>query len=94
MCGILATFVDLSHLNQPVMTTTLSLELPETLQTTEFELKMLVAGKLYEQGRLSGGQAAGMVGVSKREFILALGRFGFSVFGYSADELRAEVTGG
>lgn len=72
------------------MTKTLSLELPETLQTTEFELKMLLAGKLYEQGRLSGGQAAALVGVSKREFILALGRFGFSVFGYSAEELRAE----
>lgn len=76
------------------MTTTLSLELPETLQTSEFELKMLVAGKLYEQGRLSGGQAAALAGVSKREFILALSRFGFSVFGYSAEELRAEVSRG
>jgi len=76
------------------MTTTLNLVLPEALETSEFELKMLVAGKLYEQGRLSGGQAAAMVGVSKREFIEALSRFGFSVFGYTAEELRAEVARG
>ena len=39
------------------------------------ELKVLAAVKLYELGRLSSGRAAELAGMSRVEFLLALGRY-------------------
>jgi len=39
------------------------------------ELSMLAAVKLYELGRLSSGRAAELAGLSRVEFLLALGRY-------------------
>ena len=39
------------------------------------ELRMLAAVKLYELGRLSSGRAADLAGMSRVEFLLALGRY-------------------
>jgi len=39
------------------------------------ELRMLAAVKLYELGRLSSGRAAELAGMSRVEFLLALGRY-------------------
>lgn len=36
---------------------------------------MTLAAKLYEMGTLSGGQAAELVGVSKRTFLELLGKY-------------------
>ncbi|MGQ9585679.1 MAG: UPF0175 family protein [Anaerolineae bacterium] len=49
------------------------------------ELRMLAAVKLYELGRLSSGRAAELAGMSRMEFLLALGRY--KVFPFEA-ELR------
>ena len=49
------------------------------------ELRMLAAIKLYELGRLSSGRAAELAGMSRVEFLLALGRY--KVFPFEA-ELR------
>jgi predicted HTH domain antitoxin len=49
------------------------------------ELRMLAAVKLYELGRLSSGRAADLAGVTRVEFLLALGRY--RVFPFE-DELR------
>ncbi len=73
------------------MTATLEIELPDSVDLSEFEIKMTLAAKLYEDGTLSGGQAADLVGVSKRTFLESLGKYGVSIFGYSADELREEL---
>lgn len=67
------------------------IELPNLSETEEFEVKMLVAGGLYEKGRLSAGQAATVVGISKRAFLESLGKFGFSVFGYTEVELEQDL---
>ena len=47
--------------------------------------------KLYEQGKLSLGQAAELVGMTKRTFTELLGRYDVSVFNYPASELSRDV---
>jgi predicted HTH domain antitoxin len=39
------------------------------------EIRLLAAVKLYEMGRLSSGRAAELAGMSRVEFLLALGRY-------------------
>lgn len=71
--------------------TTLTLNLPQTVKVEERELVMILATKLYEQGKLSLGQAAELAGLSKRAFIETLGDYGVSVFNYSADNLDSDL---
>ena len=52
---------------------------------------MIVASKLYEDGRLSSGQAAEMVGLSKRAFIELLGQYGVSVLSQSIPDLHSDI---
>jgi predicted HTH domain antitoxin len=72
------------------MNETIELTLPKTVDVSDFELKMIIAAKLYELGRLSSGQAAEVAGLSKRAFIELLGKYNVSVFGYDADELAED----
>lgn len=65
---------------------TLSLQLPD--EVNEKELKMAVAAVLFEKGILSSGQAAALVGITKREFIETVGLYGISVFGETASDLN------
>ncbi|MBA3313431.1 MAG: UPF0175 family protein [Planctomycetota bacterium] len=53
------------------------------------ELQIAAAVKLYEQKRLSQGCAAKVAGLSRSEFIEALGRYFVSPFQYSAEEVLA-----
>jgi predicted HTH domain antitoxin len=73
------------------MTATLEIKIPDGVKLSDFDIKMTLAAKLYEDGTLSGGQAAEMAGVSKRTFIEILGKYGVSVFGYDADELQEDL---
>lgn len=50
---------------------------------------MIVAAKLFEMVELSSGQAAEMAGITKREFLETVGKYGVSIFQYDADELKA-----
>lgn len=70
---------------------TLTINLPEAVESEEFELKMLLAGQLYERGKVTLGQAADIVGISKVTFIEIMGRFGFSIFGDSIEELKRDI---
>jgi hypothetical protein len=38
------------------MTATVELKLPDSVQLTDFDIKMTLAAKLYEMGTLSGGR--------------------------------------
>lgn len=51
----------------------------------------MLASKLYEEKKLSLGQAAGLAGLSKRTFAKLLGSFNVSIFNYSEDELLEDV---
>lgn len=71
---------------------TLTLNIPEGVDINESELAMLVASELYEQGKLSLGQAAQVAGVSKRVFAELLGRYNVSIFNYPATEITRDAT--
>ncbi len=73
------------------MNGTIELTLPKSLDVSDFELKMIIASKLYELGKLSSGQAAEVAGLSKRAFIELLGKYNVSVFGYDEKELKADL---
>ncbi|MEO8209845.1 MAG: UPF0175 family protein [bacterium] len=70
---------------------TLTIKIPSSLQVSEFDLAMMLASKLYEDGKLSSGQAAEMVGISKRTFLELLGEYNVSVFGYTVEELKEDL---
>ena len=59
---------------------TITLNLPENLEIDLKEIYLIIAAKLYEKGKLSAGQAADLVGLSKRAFIELLGKYETSVF--------------
>lgn len=73
------------------MNGTIELTLPKTIDVSDFELKMIIATKLYELGRLSSGQAAEVAGLSKRAFIELLGKYNVSIFGYDENELAEDL---
>ena len=70
---------------------TLTLNVPDSFDIDDKEVAIILATKLYEQGRLSLGQAAVLVGLTKRNFIELLGRYNVSVFNYPASELSRDV---
>ena len=67
------------------------LNVPDNLKTQTFDLSMYLASKLYEDGLLSAGQAAEMVGVSKWTFIEMMGKYGVSVFSISPEALNKDI---
>ena len=69
----------------------LNIRLPQNLEISEFEIKMILASKLYELGKVSSGQAAEMLNLSKRSFLELLGKCGASVFGYTGEELEEDL---
>lgn len=56
------------------------------------ELRLAAAVKWYERGMVSQGRAAEIAGISRSEFIEALGRFGITPFQVDSEELIAEVS--
>ena len=66
--------------------TTVTVKIPKTLSLSEFEIRMILASRLYETGKITSGQAAEMVGLSKRAFIELLGKYNVSVFGYTLED--------
>ena len=70
---------------------TLLIELPEMVEIEVMDIKFIIASKLYEQHRLSLGEAALTAGVSKRTFIELLGKYNVSVFNYSVEELKEDI---
>lgn len=78
---------------------TLEIQYPENwpdvtqLSSAEFEqdLKMALASKLFELGRLSSGQAAELAGIPRVTFLKDLSRFQVSALSWNADELDQEI---
>ena len=69
----------------------ITIQIPDHLEMSDFDLSMLVASRLFEQGKLTSGQAAEMVGLSKRAFLELLGKYGISVFQYDFAELQKDL---
>jgi predicted HTH domain antitoxin len=70
---------------------TIQFNIPETLDLDDREAKMLLASRLYEKGKLTMGQAAEMVGLSKRTFMELLGNYDVSIFNFSESELDNDI---
>jgi len=70
---------------------TIQLKIPDNLDLRDYEFSMIVAAKLYEEAKLSSGQAAEMVGLTKRAFIEMLGKYGVSVFSTSISDLHSDI---
>ncbi len=70
---------------------TLTITIPDTVDFDDKEARMVIACRLYEKGKLSLGQAAELVGLSKRAFMEILGSFGVSVFNYPPSDLDRDV---
>lgn len=56
------------------------------------EMRIAAAVKWYELRLISQGRAAEIAGISRADFMGALGRFGVSPFQASAEELIEEAT--
>jgi predicted HTH domain antitoxin len=70
----------------------MSINIPEILDLNTAQLSMILAGKLYEEGKLSLGQAAEVANLSKRTFAELLGSYGVSLFNYPAGDLVQDVS--
>ena len=69
----------------------IQVNLPAGLELSEFELKMMLASKLFDEGLITAGQGAEIVGLSKRSFIELLGKYNVSLFQYDAEELKQDI---
>ncbi len=70
---------------------TVQLNIPDSIDLRDYDFLMIVASKLYEDAKLSAGQAAEIVGLSKRAFIEMLGKYGVSVFSNSISDLHSDI---
>lgn len=79
---------------------TFTIEYPETLLAIidlqpkffEQEARMAMGVKLFEMGRLTSGQAATLVGISRINFLLNCHRFGVSSVEWDENELETEFS--
>lgn len=68
-----------------------TLNIPDFVNLEEREIYMMLAVRLYEDRRLSLGQAAELVKLSKRSFAELLGKYNVSLFNYPASDLSRDV---
>ena len=71
---------------------TLTMQIPDLVDVDLHELKNLLAANLYRIGKLSLGQAATLVGISKRTFMETLGHYNISIFDDNIDSLEEDYS--
>ncbi|MFC2087024.1 UPF0175 family protein [Bacteroidota bacterium] len=70
---------------------TLTIQIPDSVD--EKDVKMQLAAHLFEKGILSSGQAAKLVGITRREFLENVGKYGVSIFGESIEDIEKIING-
>jgi len=67
--------------------------LQASLRREEFEREapILLAGKLYELGRLSSGRAAKLCGMERVDFLMTLPRIGVAISNLRADDIEDDI---
>ena len=69
----------------------ITLNIPDSVNIDDKEAAMLLASSLYEQGKLSLGQAAELAGLTKPTFAEILTNYNVSIFNYPAKDLVNDV---
>lgn len=67
------------------------INIPDTVDFDDKDALMTIASRLFEKGKLTLGQAAELVGLSKGAFMEILGVYGVSVFNYPSSDLDRDV---
>jgi len=70
---------------------TFTINIPDNLNIKATDISIYLAAKMYEDGMVSLGQAAEIVGLSKRTFLELLGKYGVSAFSNSLDDLKNDI---
>jgi len=65
--------------------------IPDSLDLDNLQVATLVATRLYEQGKLSLGQAAVLAGLTKRTCAELLETYHVSIFNYPASDISRDV---
>ncbi|MEN0049010.1 MAG: UPF0175 family protein [Bacteroidota bacterium] len=55
------------------------------------EANMVLASKLFEEAKLTSGQAADFVGIEKQDFLKQIGKHNISIFQYTEEELENDL---
>ena len=69
----------------------LKLNIPDSIDMTDHEIEITLAARLYQNGKLSLGQAADLAGLSKSTFADLLGKYNVSIFNFPASDLERDV---
>ncbi len=70
---------------------TITLNIPETLDISNYEIVMILATQLYQSSKLSLGQAAEIAGLTKKAFAELLGKNDVSIFNFPTSNLISDV---
>lgn len=81
------------------MSNTLTIPYPEALPSAlrmskkefEQEARLLLAARLFDERKITSGQAAEMAGLSKSDFILKTGALGLNAAMPDADEIAEDA---
>jgi hypothetical protein len=69
--------------------------LPGILKVSEADLigefRFILAGKLYELGKLTSGKAAEMARISRVDFLGRLSRYGFNAINLTDEQIEKEI---
>lgn len=67
------------------------INIPESVELNDMDAKMLLASRLYEKGRFTLGQAAEMVGLSKKAFMELLVNYDVSIINHPSTDLEDDI---
>jgi len=67
------------------------LEFPEKPELKNLDIAQYLASKMYQDGLLSVGQAALLIGITKEEILGQLSGYGVSVFSGSVEDFLKDI---
>lgn len=73
------------------MMRTMTLNIPDSFDLSDRDAKMLIASRLYEKSKLTLGQAAELVGISKSTFIELLFDYDVPLINHSIFDLEEDI---
>jgi len=69
----------------------MTLNIPDSINLSDIEAKMIIASRLYEKSKVTLGQAAELVGISKSTFIELLFDYNVPLINHSIFDLEEDI---